>query len=429
MTLAPAEVAALEARVAQHPEDPGLGLELARAYYGASRFADARRALGPVLAADSSNAEARAYLGLSYEGLAEFDSARAVYTQLAAKDDRRVRHLLAGRLALLTRTELQYAARQALARESSLVQTPPDPNTVAVMPFRYTGPDTTYRPLARGLTALVITDLAHVSRLRLVERVRVQVLLDELKLAESGRVDPATGARSGRLVGAGQVVEGQFTTAPADQFRLDATVVRAADAGVAATGSNTDRVRALFDMEKAVVFELLGKLGITLTPAEQVAISERPTRDVEAFLLYSRGLEAEDQGNFAAAAEAFRQAVTRDPGFRAAADERGSSAAAQDAAGAPATDLANATAAPSAPASGTILNGINGAVPTGANALQTVLSSSSISGAVSPGGGGAGSSAVLPPPSDPNRICEGASCDGPARAALTGTVIIILKRP
>jgi TolB-like protein len=433
----PADLTALEARVSEHPDDPALNLQLAKAYYAADRFADARKAVAVTLAATPSSGEAQAYLGLSYEGLAQYDSARAIYTQLlATTPDGRVRRLLSGRLALLTREELRHAAREAIARESLLTRTPPDPNTVAVMPFRYAGSDTTFRPLERGLASLVVTDLSRVQQLRLVERARVQVLLDELKLAETGRVDPATGARSGRLVGAAQVVEGQFATGPRDQVRLDATVVRAADAQIAAAGSNADQLRALFDIEKAVVLELLEKLGITLTPAERVAISERPTRDLTAFLLYSRGLEAEDRGDFGAAAQAFQQASRIDPGFRAAADHVATSQAAATAVGVPATALAGAMIgggaqagpSPGAAAPGTLLNAINGAVPTGSVTLQGVASTSSIVGATGSGSTGSTVTIVLPP-TDPNRICEGAACDGPARVTLVGTVIIIIKRP
>src|SRR5437899_13076522 len=78
----------------------------------------------------------------------------------------------------------------------------------------------------------------------------------------------------------------------ATELRLDATVVRAADAHVTATGSQADRLQALFEVEKAVVLQLLTKLGITLPPAEGVAISERPTRDLQEVLLCSRGLLA-----------------------------------------------------------------------------------------------------------------------------------------
>jgi TolB-like protein len=435
-TLTPADLTALEARVTEHPDDPTLNLQLARAYYAADRFADARKAVAVALAAAPSGSEAQAYLGLSYEGLAQYDSARAVYTQLlASKLDGQVRRLLSGRLALLTREELQHAAREAIARESLLTRTPPDPNTVAVLPFRYTGSDTTFRPLERGLAALVVTDLSRVQQLRLVERARVQVLLDELKLAETGRVDPATGARSGRLVGAAQVVEGQFATGPRDQLRLDATVVRAADAQIAAAGSNADQLRALFDIEKAVVLELLDKLGIVLTPAERVALSERPTRDLAAFLLYSRGLEADDRGDFAAAARAFQQATRLDPGFRAAAEHAATSQAAAATVGVPARNLAaaiggGAGAGPlrGAAAPGTLLNAINGAVPTGTTTLQSVASPSSIVDPTGSTGNGASITTVLPP-TDPNRLCEGAACDGPARVTLVGTVIIIIKRP
>jgi hypothetical protein len=140
------------------------------------------------LTANPANSEAQVYRGLSYEGLAYYDSARAVYNHLLASQvDGRTRRLLSGRIAILTHVELQRAAREAIAGESLLARTPPDPNTVAVMPFRSVGTDTTYRPLERGLAALVVTDLSRVRRLRLVERARVQVLLDELKLAETGQ--------------------------------------------------------------------------------------------------------------------------------------------------------------------------------------------------------------------------------------------------
>jgi TolB-like protein len=340
-----------------------------------------------------------------------------VYTRLlASKPTRETRRLLSGRLALLTRKELQLAARQAIARESLLTHTAPapDPNTIAVMPFHYAGSDSTFRPLERGLAALVVTDLSRVHQLKLVERARVQVLLDELRLVEKGSVDAATGARSGRLVGAAQVVQGQFATGPAAQLRLDATVVRAVDVQVAAAGSSADRLQALFDIEKAVVFQLLDRLGITLTPSERVAISERPTRDLEAFLLYSKGLESEDRGDFAGAAQAFQSAARIDPGFRAASQQAATSQDAQAATAAPATAIALPTPPPGpGGGSGTLFTAINGAVPSGSVVLQ----------------GTASGAASAVPQTDPNRICEGANCAGPALSTLVGTIIIIITRP
>ena len=437
-TVSPADLTALETERSQHPTDPEVNLRLARAYYAVQRYADARGALQVVLVAQPGNTSARAYLGLTYEGLEQYDSARAVYTRLIADQpppSRAVRRLLDGRLALLTRKELQQRARFAIARESLLVRTPPDSNTIAVMPFRYTGADSSLRPLERGLAALVVTDLSRVRRLRLVEREQLQVLLDELQLAASGRVDPATGARSGRLVGASEVVEGQFSEVPTANFRVDASVVRASDAVIAATGSGSDKLLALFDIEKTVVFQLLDKLAITLTPGERSAISERPTRDIQAFLLYSRGLEARDRGDFVGASQAFQAAAQRDPGFSAAAQDAQSSQAAQTATTTPAAEVAATvggggggggagvgTASP-APNQGTLTAAINNAVPSGAAKLEATQPTTKGTTTTPTNG-----TIQQLPPTDPNRICEGASCAG-VRSVLTGTIIIIIKRP
>lgn len=429
--VAPADLTTLEARRAQTPDDPALNLQLARAYYAAGRYADSRTALAVVLAAQPGNTQADAWLGLTYEGLEQFDSARATYTRvLARQPGDNIERLLRGRLQLLARKELLAAARQTIARESVLAATPPEPNTVAVMPFRYTGSDSTLRPLERGLASLVVTDLSKVGRLRLVERDRMQALLDELQLAEGTRVDPATGARSGRLVSAGQVVQGQFQEVPTANFRVDASVVRTTDARVAATGSDADALRALFDIEKRVVFQLLERMGITLTPAERTAVSERPTQDLQAFLLYSRGLEAQDRGDFGAAAASFQAAAQRDPAFAAAAQQAAASGDAAAAASATPAEVAAipGPAATSVPTTTSLTTAVNSAVPSGTSIIDGVPTTSTIEIAAGGGGGGTGPTVGLPP-TNPNPVCEAANCQGPQNVALIGTIIIIVRRP
>jgi hypothetical protein len=83
----------------------------------------------------------------------------------------------------------------------------------------------------------------------------------------------------------------------------------------------SDDLENFFRLEKRIVFALLADLGIQLTEAEQDAIDEVPTRNLQAFLAYSRGLAAEDQQDFGAAADFFGQAVQIDPGFEIASVE------------------------------------------------------------------------------------------------------------
>jgi TolB-like protein len=231
---------------------------------------------------------------------------------------------------VITRQALVLEARRAIAAEQSLVSRAPRPNTVAVLPWTYLGADSTLKPLERGLAHLLVGDLARVSRLTLLERDRVQALADELALARAGLVDSGTAARSGRLLGAAEVVHGAIRETPSGEIRLDAQVVTTSDAAVRATGSASDRLARLFAMEKAVVFDLLERWGIPLTPAERRAISEQPTADLQAFLAFSRGLEAEDRGEFLEAGQHFQAAAGRDPSFSAARQhaERNSTTAA-----------------------------------------------------------------------------------------------------
>jgi len=346
----PTDLSALEARRAAHPDDPRILTDVGVAYYQAGVFDRARDVLRAALALDPGDTRATIHLGLAYEGLAEPEAALAAYRRaLARSRDRGERQRVEARLALLTRQVLALEARRAIAAEQTLSNRAPTPNTVAVLPWTYVGADSSLKPLERGLAHLVVTDLAKVSRLTLLERDRVQALADELALVGAGRVDSGTAARSGRLLGAAEVVQGAIRETGGGEIRLDANVVNATNASVRASGSAADKLSRLFAMEKSVVFDLLERWGIPLTPAEQRAIREQPTADLQAFLAFSRGLAAEDRADFTEAGRQFQDAVGRDPSFgaaRARAASNVQAAAAKQAAG-PQLVMAPARRAPS----------------------------------------------------------------------------------
>jgi TolB-like protein len=228
------------------------------------------------------------------------------------------------RLALVGRHELEFQARQALAQESALAQMAPEANTVAVMPFAYSGTDEQIRPLTRGFAQLVVTDLAKSRQIRVLERERMQAIVDEMHLADSGRADPQTALRSGRLLRAARVVQGSLAPQGAE-LRVDAAVVDVASAGVAASAGASDALDRLFDLEKQLVYGIFNNLGIQLSDQERASVEQRPTQNLQAFLAYSRGLEAEDRGDYDGARTAFSEAAAFDPSFRAAV--QGASAA------------------------------------------------------------------------------------------------------
>lgn len=112
-------------------------------------------------------------------------------------------------MTLLSSEQLQQEVAAAVARESEVVSTPPEPGSIAVQAFVNKGNDA-YRAMAKGLAAMVIADLSKVPGLKVLEREKVQLLVNEAKLGDSGLSDTASAVRSGRLMRAEKVVVGNF---------------------------------------------------------------------------------------------------------------------------------------------------------------------------------------------------------------------------
>lgn len=317
VVVTPESLAALETARAARPEDPDLATRAGIGWYNAGRYELARDILAAALALDPARVSAAIHLGLSHQALGDLSAARLVFLQARTmRLSRSERSEVEARLVVLSRLVLAEEARQAVAREQRADLPAPSDRVVAVLPFQYHGDDDELRALGRGVTHLVVSDLARIDRLTLLERERVQAVADELALVAGGRADPDFAARSGRLLGAARVVQGAvWERGAGGPIQVAANVIRTSDGAVAASGQAEDRLSRLLDLQKRLVFDLLDQLGVVPTPAERRLIEERPTADLQAFLAFSRGLEASDRGDFAEARRLFDAASARDAGF------------------------------------------------------------------------------------------------------------------
>jgi hypothetical protein len=112
-------------------------------------------------------------------------------------------------LTLLSSAALRAEVAQAVAVEQQVVASPPEPGSIAVRAFLNQG-DPAYRAMAKGLAALVIADLSRVPGLKVLEREKVELLVSEARLGDSGLADRDAAVRSGRLMRAEKVVVGNF---------------------------------------------------------------------------------------------------------------------------------------------------------------------------------------------------------------------------
>ena len=117
---------------------------------------------------------------------------------------------------------------------------------------------------------MITADLARVPALTVLERERVDALLRELRLADSGLVDRATLGPPAALLGAGTVVSGTLLNEPGPaglgnlalgRYRINAAAFDMRQARVFATPEADGSQARFFVLQKQIVNALLQALG------------------------------------------------------------------------------------------------------------------------------------------------------------------------
>lgn len=316
------EEARLEQRLQNNPKDGKALRDLGSIYVRTDRPAQAYDTLKKAYSRRPDDPKVLFYLGLASEKVGRREAALDLFSKFdEVPDESRYHTLMEGRYQWLARKQAERQVQQMIAQEKKKpAQEQVDPNVVAVVPMEYQGGNEKYQPLGRGLAEMFTTDLANVGRLKVVERVRLQAILNELKLSRSKYVDQSTAPRVGRLLGAGKIVGGSYIVTDEEQLRLQITLANVATGErIPQLGRQRSGINELFELQKEVTFSIVDQLGVELTPQEKAAIQEVPTQNLQAFLAYSRGLMAEDRGNYGAAARHYQEAQQIDPNFEQAA--------------------------------------------------------------------------------------------------------------
>lgn len=333
-----AAIDAFYQEIAENPDNWRAWRELGVAFYEKGDLTKAEDALKQS-AGMHQDARTQLYLGLIYEKRDDFGGAIKAYSLALGLDpDGDTKTLLRARRETLVQRQIEQEIEEALAREEAIdVDTIPD-RTISVSTFDGSNLPPDLQPLAYGLAEFTASDLSKVSDLTVVERRRLQALLDELRLGQSGYVDPSTAPRVGRLMGSRRLITATIMSRGDEGLILDGAVVHTDDGASNRTESIEGEVKEVFEIQKRFVFEVLEDMGIELTAEERDEIQEVPTESYLAFLAYSRGLDYESRGMPKAAKQEYANAVRIDPGFRQA-DQRLAQTSAQLSGGPARADL------------------------------------------------------------------------------------------
>ena len=216
------------------------------------------------------------------------------------------------------RKAAREAARSAIANERSLEASTLPPQSLGIPPFQVRLSDTVLAALGYGLADLLTTDLARSAQLQVVDRLRLDAVLSEIHLVESGRVDTTTAPRVGKLIQARRLVLGGLDQIPGGNVSISAGIADVATGELREAVSATAPLDVILEAEKELAFRLLDQLGVTLSPAERSAVEQMPTKNIAALLAYSRGVRFEVEGRYSEAKQEYQRAVQLDPGFQQA---------------------------------------------------------------------------------------------------------------
>jgi len=219
-------------------------------------------------------------------------------------------------LTVLQKIVAKQAAVKALKLENRLGSIKVDPQSVAVSYFRNIGSNR-LDPLQKGMTEMLITDLSQVKGLKLVERVKVQALLQEMQLSQTGLVTTKSRVAAGKMLKADKIISGAYSDLRKKRLNVSSSTIKT-DSGKELGSANAKGPLSQFwRVEKQLTKEILTDLGYS---KQQIPSSvwNIHTKNLDAFKNYSYGLDDMDNNHYDNARAHFRKAIKQDPNFELA---------------------------------------------------------------------------------------------------------------
>ncbi len=307
-------------------------LDEAIGYFNNGRFERAvdllERLLTTRTLAQGDYQQANEYLAVAYLSKDEAARARALFAEVLKKspdyrpNDRWWPH---------QRFMAEYfKAQNEFGESPEAAGKGPGIKTIAIMDFENNSVENfdKYKNLGNALAKIVISDFSVLSQLKVVERERLQYILDELELTSktvggAGVVDPASAPRIGKLLGAHTFVFGSFIQV-GKTFRIDASLVKTETSEILKTFSVEGKPDELFELAKKLTLKITQGLDVEIEKAERKDLDKLGERDIpiEAVALFGDAMSKANQEKYGDALSSLEQALAHAPNFSKAQQMR-----------------------------------------------------------------------------------------------------------
>lgn len=176
------------------------------------------------------------------------------------------------------------------------------------------------RDLTVGLQQMLSTELAQNPSVRIVPRSALKEILEELDLGASGRIEPRTAARAGKLVGARYMVGGNVVDA-FGELRLDGQIIDVETGVIINAKSVKDKREKLLELVVDLAVTVMKEVKLPPLPAQAVAARKERKIPPAAWTLYSKALGYQDRGEKDKAIELYRKIAQEFPTMTEAREE------------------------------------------------------------------------------------------------------------
>jgi TolB-like protein len=215
------------------------------------------------------------------------------------------------------------ATLMALVAAPAFAQAADTRPTVAVLPFTNSAigaSNAELAPLSQGIADLLLVELSQNTGIRVVERANLVSLMRQQDLARDGRIDEATAAKIGKLLGAKHMVTGTFITNGRGTMVLTLKSIDSETGVIEWTTVQNGKTEEFLDLvSKTAAAANAGLKLPALTPSVrqtgEARTEERKKVPFQAVMMYSRAISAQDAGKKDEAIQLFNQTIQRFPEF------------------------------------------------------------------------------------------------------------------
>jgi TolB-like protein len=297
--------------------NPKEKLDQAEQYYKSAQFDSAIDILND-LAADNSidveiRKEALRFLGRAYSAKGLYDKAKESITQLLKLEPPMI--VFNPDYEPPVFMKLYYESRKEYSGSYAVERPDPGMKTMAIIDFKNRSVDhkAQYDPMEQGFADLMINRLNNSTNLKVIERERIQWILDEIKL--QNQYDMEGAVRLGKQLGVQTVLLGSFIIV-GDQIWLGARLVKVETSEILLTDEVKGDLDEFFDLVDQLGQKIAKNINVTLKKETKEDISEAPSLD--AIMAYSVGLSYLEKEDYKNAYEKFEEALKIDPNYEKA---------------------------------------------------------------------------------------------------------------